>query len=316
MRAAGSEAFVDRVESELRALLPAGAGGKLLEAARHLVFAGGRRMRVRLVAACGEHAGTRTEDLVAVAAATELIHVASLLHDDIVDEARERRGKPSANARFGNQAAVLAGDWVLAKAMGLLEQHPALIVSAVKTVAEMSEAAIAEIEGRGTLDGDLQRWRRVAEGKTGALFAWCASSAAIAGGRPELAAGLERFGRHLGVAFQLADDVSDLVGANGKDRFSDLRSATPSYPILLAARSNAALRRRIEASWALALPDEAEVASLGASMLSSGAREATLAELNRELERGLDALGPGAQSFSTQLRGLAEVFVQPLLAAA
>jgi geranylgeranyl pyrophosphate synthase len=314
MDAAGSESFVERVEAELSALLPASGPGTLLSAARHLVFAGGRRMRVRLVASCGELAGTRAEELVAVAAATELIHVASLLHDDIVDEARERRGKPSANARFGNQAAVLAGDWVLAKAMVLLERHPRLVVSAVKTVAEMSEAAIAEIEGRGTLAGDLTRWRWVAEGKTGALFGWCASSAAAAGGLDALAPGLDRFGRHLGIAFQLADDVSDLVGANGKDRFSDLRSATPSYPILLAARQDPALARRIETAWKRGAPDEAEVSALGEVLLASGAREATLAELHRELDLGLEALGPGAQAFSSRLRSLAEVFVKPLLA--
>jgi heptaprenyl diphosphate synthase len=315
MLAGVSEQFVSRVEADLRRLLPEEAEGRLLEAARHLVFAGGRRMRVRLVASCGALTGAGEDDLAAIAAATELIHVASLLHDDVVDGGTQRRGRATANVAFGNSAAVLSGDWVLANAILLLERRPALVLGAVRCVAEMSQAAIREVDGRGTLVRGFETWQHVAEGKTGALFGWCAQATALCSDAPELAPGLERFGRHLGVAFQLADDVSDLNGSTGKDRFSDLRSGTPSYPVLLAAREDPAFGARVEALWHATTVDEAEVAQLGAHLLETGAKERSLAALDAELDAALRALGPAASEFSEQFRALAAVFVRPLTGA-
>ncbi len=310
-----SEEFVARVEADLQRLFPADGDGRLLQAARHLVFAGGRRMRVRLVAACGALTGAGEDDLAAVAATTELIHAASLLHDDVVDGGTLRRGRTTANVAFGSPAAVLSGDWVLAHAMLLLERRPDVVFGAVRCVAEMSEAAIREIEGRGTLARGLTAWRGVAEGKTGALFGWAAHATAICGGAREMAPGFERFGRHLGVAFQLADDISDLVGSTGKDRFSDLRSGTPSYPVLLAAADDADFASRVARLWDAPQIDEAEVAVLGQRLLATGMRERSLAVLDDELEAALASLGPSAGAFAEAFRALAAVFVRPLAGA-
>ena len=315
MLTAASEQFVARVESDLQRLFPADGEGRLLQAARHLVFAGGRRMRVRLVASCGAMTGAGEDDLAAIAAATELIHAASLLHDDVVDAGTLRRGRTTANVAFGSPAAVLSGDWVLAHAMLLLERRPDVVFGAVRCVAEMSDAAIREIEGRGTLSRGLATWRDVAEGKTGALFGWAAQATAICGVAAELAPGFERFGRHLGVAFQLADDISDLVGSAGKDRFSDLRSGTPSYPVLLAAADDAGFAERVERLWQAPVADEADVQALGEMLLAAGARERSLAKLDAELDAALASLGPGAAAFSEAFRSLAAVFVRPLAGA-
>jgi octaprenyl-diphosphate synthase len=305
--------FVEEVERELRRLLPEQGAGTLLTAARHLVFAGGRRLRVRLVGACGGLMGTPRERLVAIAAAGEFIHAASLLHDDVVDEASLRRGAVSANARFGNAASVLGGDWLLSKAMELLAWHPDVVMGAVRTVGEMSTAAILEVEGRASLAGGLAAWRAVAVGKTGALFGWAAEACALAAGRTDAMPGLRAFGRHLGVAFQLADDLGDLVGASGKDRFSDLTSRTPSHPILVAA-ADLDFRRRLETLWAPAVVDPAAAAALGASLLDE-ARGASLDALDVELEAAFASLGSGTSAFVDELRALSRVFIAPLTAA-
>jgi len=314
---AQSAAFVEEVERELHRLLPPEAPGTLLQTGRHLVFAGGRRLRVRLVGACGGLLATPPDRLVAIAAAGEFIHAASLLHDDVVDEAALRRGAPTAHVRFGQAAAVLGGDWLLSQAMEQLAFDHDVVMGAIRTVGEMSAAAIAEVESRGRLAGGLAVWRSVAEGKTGALFGWAAESCARAAGRPESMAGLRAFGRHLGVAFQLADDLLDLVGSAGKDRFSDLRSRTPSYPILHLARGDLDFRRRIDALWSAEPGLEASwVEALGTRLASSDARAATLASLDTELSSAFDALGtgPGAEALATELRALAAAFVHPLIA--
>jgi geranylgeranyl pyrophosphate synthase len=304
-------AFVEEVEHELRRLLPSDGPGTLLATARHLVFAGGRRLRVRLVGACGGLVEAPRGRLVAIAAAGEFIHAASLLHDDVVDEATLRRGTVSANARFGSAASVLGGDWLLSKAMELLAWHPDVVMGAVRTVGEMSVAAISEVEGRGSLAGGMAAWRAVAEGKTGALFGWASEACALAAGRPEAMAGLRTFGRHLGVAFQLADDLGDLVGAAGKDRFSDLKSRTPSHPILLAA-ADLGFRRRLDELWNSDVVDADAAALLGERLLVSS-RAASLAALEAELELAFAALGSSAPAFVEELRVLARVFIEPLV---
>jgi geranylgeranyl pyrophosphate synthase len=307
----GPSEVVERSEAELVRRLGHGAG-TLRETARHLVFAGGRRMRVRLAAACGQALGTPIERVVGIAVAGELIHAASLLHDDVVDAASTRRGRASANARYGNHAAVLGGDWVLAAAMDAIAWDSRLLLGAVRTVGEMAEAAIDEVDSRGTLDGGLDRWRAIAVGKTGVLFGWIGAACALAAGRDDAEDGFRAFGHHLGVAFQLADDVSDLMGANGKDRFNDLACATPSWPIRVVAGTDDAFRRELEALWARDACDADCVADLGARLVAAGARDAGVRALSDELARGHAALGPAYAAFGDSLRELADVFVGPL----
>lgn len=307
--------FVQTVEARLGAALSGDKGGVLAEASRALCLeAGGKRIRPRLTFLLGEAAGAPRGALEDVAAAGELIHGASLLHDDVVDEASVRRRRPTANARWGNAVAVLAGDWLLSNAFAVLRAHPRpLTTGAIEVVGAMSNAAALELEVRGRLDLPLSQWRAIAEGKTGALFAWCGRSAAQLAGREDLACAFGDFGQRLGVAFQLADDLKDLAGGEGKDRFADLKNRNPSVPILWAARRSDALRVRLEALWASEHPAEDVVAACGEALVEQGAAEETAAQLLAEVDAALGALSVlGSPRWVGELESLARSFAQGL----
>ena len=310
-----AQQFAQTVEGRLGTALAGDRGGVLAEASRALCLqAGGKRIRPRLTFLLGEAAGAPPAALEDVAAAGELIHGASLLHDDVVDEASVRRRRPTANARWGNAVAVLAGDWLLSTAFALLRPHPRPVTTgAIEVVGAMSNAAALELEARGRLDLPLAQWRSIAEGKTGALFAWCGRSAALLAAREDLAPGYEEFGRRLGVAFQLADDLKDLAGGEGKDRFADLKNKNPSVPILWAAQRSDALRLRLSALWSQEHPAAAEVAAAGEALLAQGAAEETAAQLLTEVDAALGALKViGNPRWVSQLESLARSFAQGL----
>lgn len=214
MNRMNNAALLERVEDSLHTAVT--AEGLLGAAASHLVTApAAKRARPRLLLAFARLVD-RGEDerLVSAAAAVELIHTASLLHDDVVDQAGTRRGRASANARFGNDAAVLAGDVVLARALALLSFDARAVSAAVDVVARMSAAAVREIEVRGqriSVDDAV----RIAEGKTGALFGLCGTLAGL--GTPSGDA-LRRAGEAFGVAFQIADDIDD-TDTDARDGF-------------------------------------------------------------------------------------------------
>ncbi|MGC4120746.1 MAG: polyprenyl synthetase family protein [Myxococcales bacterium] len=288
-----AQQFVQTVDSRLGVALSGEKGGGVLaEASRALCLeAGGKRIRPRLTFLLGEAAGAPHAALEDVAAAGELIHGASLLHDDVVDEASVRRRRPTANARWGNAVAVLAGDWLLSNAFALLRAHPRPVTTgAIEVVGQMSNAAALELEVRGRLDLPLAQWRSIAEGKTGALFAWCGRSAAQLAGREDLQRAFDTFGLRLGVAFQLADDLKDLAGGEGKDRFADLKNKNPSVPILWAAQRSEPLRRRLEALWSQEHPSAGDVAAAGEALLTQGAAEETASQLLTEVDAALGAL--------------------------
>jgi octaprenyl-diphosphate synthase len=287
----GREGWLAEVEDALRTELPPG-GGPLLEAARHLCLApAAKRARPRLCFLFGEIAGAPPAAMVDVAVAVELIHAASLLHDDVVDEGRVRRGRPTANARFGNAAAVLAGDHVLSRAILRLAGHPRdLTVRAVEVVAEMAAAAVVEVEARRHAVLLAPTWRAMAVGKTGALFGLCGFAAGVLAGDPAAGRRLEQAGRSLGVAFQLQDDLHDLV-TDLKDRFADVREGNPSFVLLAAAARDRAFRRRLEAAWALPEVPADDVRALGEAALASPAVDDALALLRAEVETARVALG-------------------------
>ncbi len=250
--------------SDVERSLTANLGGtQLLDmASSYLTSAGGKRARPWVCAQFGLLTNTPHDRLVDIAVAVELVHSASLMHDDIVDEAKLRRGIPSVNARYGDGVAVLAGDVLLSKALLCLHAYPHELSIASRVVEELSRAAWSEHQARGQISFALDAWRRMAEGKTGALFGLCGYSAASLSRaetwRPPDAALEERalrygrIGRRLGVAFQMADDVHDLLIASsttGKDVMQDLASGNPSYPILLAATLSNDVSDRADAIW-------------------------------------------------------------------
>jgi heptaprenyl diphosphate synthase len=295
--------FLVVVEQRLNAALVDGDAGPdvkgdtLMEAARHLCLGGGgKRARPMLVRLFGDAVGVPAERLVDVAVSAELIHSASLLHDDVVDAGMFRRGRPTVNARWGNIVAVMSGDLILSTTLlRLALLDPRLTQSALTVVSEMTRAAIAEVEARGVLDLPMSRLRYIAEGKTGSLFGWCGNAAATLANHTEAAQRFEGFGRHLGVAFQIADDIRDILGTDvGKPQYADLHSRTPSMPILLAMAKDDALRRKLRDAWAFSSISPERTKEIGDGILATGAVEQSLERMNSEIEAALDRLGPFA----------------------
>lgn len=288
--------FLAQVEATLVAQL---GGSKpspddtLVVAARHLVLGGGKRARPMLVKIFADSLEFTDPRLVTVGMAAELIHAASLLHDDVVDAGMFRRGKPTVNARWGNTVSVLSGDLVLSS--GLLElakADPRLGELALATVQEMTRAAIDEVQARGNLDLSLADHRAIGEGKTGSLFGFCGRAVAILAGNEDAGRRFDTFGRRIGVAFQMADDVRDVTGTDeGKPQYADLSSRTPNLPVLLACAQDPKLKRRIGEAWNFGSLGIDKVRELGTAVLVSGALDEAIAMMNRELDAAVDVLG-------------------------
>jgi geranylgeranyl pyrophosphate synthase len=313
--------FVLAVETQVQACLAAGAAAPgstsqvLSQAARHLCLGGSaKRLRPVLVRLTGELVGAPAAGLRDVAVAAELIHASSLLHDDVVDEGALRRGRPTANVVFGNAVAVLAGDWLLSRAIQHLRPYaPVITFEAVDCIAEMAGGAVAELEARGRADLTLPALRVISEGKTGALFAWCGRAAAHLAGRSADALVLERFGRHLGVAFQMADDLKDLSDEHGgKERFADVRAANPSFALAHASQASPAFACALADAWARGALSEEEVARLGKQAFAAGALPAAGA-LDAELSAAAFALAPlSPDAWRERFAPLAAAFTRDL----
>jgi octaprenyl-diphosphate synthase len=189
--------------------------------------------------------------------------------------------------------AVLAGDWLLSTAFSLLGPYPREVTTgAIQLLSEMTRAAIVEVEARGRVDLPLSTWRTIAEGKTGALFGWCGTAAARAGGQAQLVPAFDAFGRSLGVAFQLADDLKDLLEPEaGKDRFADVRNRNPSFPLLLAMQRSASLRERIAVAWGAPAVERDEAEQLGQAVIATGATHDAARALEAEVDAAVGALG-------------------------
>ena len=217
------------------------AGHSAVErSAAHLLDRGGKRLRpicVALAARLGTGFDARAVEL---AVAVELVHAATLLHDDVVDLGETRRGAPAARMIFGNAVSIFAGDWLLVDA--LRRVRAASVDGALErlldVIEEMILAESLQLERRGRLDTTEAEWLRIVDGKTAALFRWAMFAGGRAGGLDlDGCASLERYGRHLGVAFQAIDDLLDLAGdpaRTGKALFTDLREGKVTYPILVA----------------------------------------------------------------------------------
>ncbi len=209
---------------------------------RHILNAGGKRLRPAMVAlsARAVREDVKRERLAAVGAAVEFVHMATLVHDDVVDNTATRRGKPTVNAVFGNGVAVLSGDYILARAMRLLALDGDLRI--IRTVSEitieMSEGEVMEIAATGNPDLTLNDYLEILRKKTAVFVEGCCRCGAIVGGADERTEdALADYGYRLGMAFQIADDLLDYTGdpaITGKPRGSDLRDGRATLPFLLA----------------------------------------------------------------------------------
>ncbi|HEV7774439.1 MAG TPA: polyprenyl synthetase family protein [Conexibacter sp.] len=237
-----------RVESRLRAVATT-PDEQPAELALHGINAGGKRLRPALVVSAAMAVGGReavSERVIDAAAAVELLHLASLYHDDVLDSASVRRGHPSANALWGNHAAVLGGDLLLAHAYRVAaELGAAELRRFAHTLASLCSGQIAESAAQFDAARELSHYDASIRGKTATLLATsCWLGASTAGAPPQIADALACFGMELGVAFQIIDDVLDLYGHGpqiGKPAGNDLREGVFTLPVLLALQCDPAL---------------------------------------------------------------------------
>ena len=229
------ELVEERLEREIRSEAPF-----VTEAARHLLHAGGKRFRPALVLLAAEIADGSRPGVITAACVVELTHLASLYHDDVMDEAALRRGAESANARWDNHVAILTGDFLFAKSSVLTATLGAEAVGIqADTFTKLVEGQILETV---TPESDpLAHYLRVVQGKTGSLIATSARyGARFSGASPEVEAALTAYGERIGMAFQLSDDILDVASdssTSGKTPGTDLREGVPTLPVLMAQRS-------------------------------------------------------------------------------
>jgi octaprenyl-diphosphate synthase len=208
------------------------------QVAQYLVGSGGKRMRpAMLLLACGA-AGSRSEARVPLAAVVEFIHTATLLHDDVVDASDLRRGRTTANAAFGNAAAVLVGDFLYSRAFQMMVEVDDMRVMQVLAEATNTIAAgeVMQLMGSHDPEVDEARYLEVIRRKTAKLFEASARLAGVLSRNEKLEQRLAEYGRHVGTAFQLVDDVLDYDGDLGKSLGDDLAEGKPTLPLIYTMR--------------------------------------------------------------------------------
>lgn len=234
---ASVSATLTAVEEALRANV-ASADPLVAEAARHLADAGGKRFRPMLVALGAQFGDPRAPEIIAAANVVELTHLATLYHDDVMDEAPVRRGAPSANSRWGNSVAILVGDYLFAQAADLAASlGPEAVRLQARTFARLVHGQIAETVGPRGSD-PIEHHLRVIEEKTASLIATSARFGGLFSGAPAgIVEALAGYGETIGIAFQLSDDLLDISSESvqsGKTPGTDLREGVPTLPVLYA----------------------------------------------------------------------------------
>lgn len=235
-----------------------------------------------------------SDDFINIGIAAEFIHAASLLHDDIIDDADKRRGDITSNRKFGNQTAVLAGDYLLTEAFNLLIPFDRMFIDrAISVVREMTKAAIVENNSRGNVDLLPVDVRRIAVGKTGVLFSWCGFATSILCNSSLATTNLWQIGEHIGVIFQLADDLKDFDGDKAlKDVCRDLRNLEPSMPVVLAMHKNPTIKQRFKEFSARGNMTEEKACELRDMIIATKALLETKAMMAREVDQALTLLSP------------------------
>lgn len=235
------QGHLDKVEeiltSEHKSAIPL-----ITTAAHYVTQNGGKRIRPAIFILSAKLGGSVDERIPHLASAIELIHTASLLHDDVVDDATLRRGKPSAKVKWGNQVSVLLGDFLWCKASELFIKHGTdkLWRIMTKTITAITEGQILEITKLNDTNMNEDIYKKIIEGKTASLFAICGQGAAIVQKLScKFESALENFGFNLGVAFQLTDDVLDYTSKEsqlGKTAGTDLKEGKLTLPVIIALK--------------------------------------------------------------------------------
>ena len=283
--------IVERMQSQVP-LIP--------ELARHLVAAGGKRIRpvmTLLAARLCDYRGTRQIDL---AACVEFIHTATLLHDDVVDESDLRRGRSTANALWGNKAPVLVGDFLFSRAFELMVADGSLKVLQILSHASavIAEGEVAQLVTANDMATDEAAYFAVIKAKTAALFEAASRIGAVVADRPPAEEeALATFGEQLGIAFQLVDDALDYAASQallGKTVGDDFVDGKTTLPVILAYRDGDDTERRF---WRRTMEDQNQTR---ADLQQAQSYLARHRAIERTLERALEAAG--------RARGALELF--------
>ncbi|GAB3819407.1 polyprenyl synthetase family protein [Tessaracoccus terricola] len=270
------------------------------EAATHIIAAGGKRFRPTLVFVCSRFGGDVDEDeLIKAALVMELTHVASLYHDDVMDDATIRRGTPSANVMWGNHVAILVGDWLFTRASTTVNELGRDFVDLqAATFTRLVQGQIAETVGPRDGDDPLEHHLQVIADKTGSLIAASARfGGMVAGASEEVLDALSAFGEELGAVFQLSDDLIDITSTTtGKTPGIDLREGVPTLPTLMLAASEDPADEPLKAKIAGDLSSDEALAEALAELRAHPVMERARAEVQRRAEaarRHLDILPEG-----------------------
>jgi heptaprenyl diphosphate synthase len=271
------------------------------EAAGHLMAAGGKRFRPMLALLAAQLGDPTAPEVVRAAVVCELTHLATLYHDDVMDEAAVRRGAPSANSRWGNSIAILTGDLLFARASDLLaDLGPDAVRVQARTYERLVTGQLRETVGPQPGEDPIAHYLEVLADKTGSLVATSARfGAAFAGVEATLVEALTAFGEEVGVAFQISDDLLDIVsadGTSGKSPGTDLREGVATLPVLFALAGDDPAQARLRELVAGPLTDADEHAEALALLRTSDAlarATGVLREYADRARRRLDAVPPG-----------------------
>ena len=267
------------------------------ETAHHLVAAGGKRLRPLLTLLTAQYGDPKRDGIIAAAVACEITHLATLYHDDVMDEAPLRRGVESANMRWGNTIAILTGDFLFAKSSDLLaDLGPAAVRLQARTFERLVIGQIMETQGPNPDQDPLEYYLKVVADKTGSLIAASARYGGMISGAPaDITETVTVFGEKIGVAFQLADDVIDIASESnqsGKTPGTDLREGVPTLVTLNVMKSSdpadADLKRLLSAP----IEDEPTVQQVLVALRNHRALDESREQLHQIAKQARGALGP------------------------
>ena len=267
------------------------------ETAHHLVAAGGKRLRPLLTLLTAQYGDPTRDGIIAAAVACEITHLATLYHDDVMDQAPLRRGVESANMRWGNTIAILTGDFLFAKSSDLLaDLGPAAVRLQARTFERLVIGQIMETQGPNPGQDPLEHYLKVVADKTGSLIAASARYGGMISGAPaDITDTVTVFGEKIGVAFQLADDVIDIASESnqsGKTPGTDLREGVPTLVTLNVMKSSdpadADLKRLLSAP----IEDEATVQQVLVALRNHRALDESREQLHQIAKQARGALGP------------------------
>ena len=261
----------------------------------YIVDGGGKRLRPLLALLAAKALDEADDQAITFAAVVEFIHTATLLHDDVVDISTLRRGRPTANAHFGNASSVLVGDFIYTRAFQLMVQlaNMELLDHMADTTNVIAEGEVLQLVRAGNPSVTEAQYLEVIERKTAALFGAACKGPAILKGHPaEMQKALENYGRHLGIAFQMVDDVLDYTGdpeTTGKQVGDDLNEGKPTLPLIhtmtVGSDDDAALIKS-----ALAEKSSEQLDEVIAAVKRSGGIDYTQSQAQQHRQHALTAL--------------------------